>query len=421
MGRQGRHTTARTAGAEETPIEEVLKDAESTDFNDEASWKKFQAKHRIRLCKDRHENSGYVEDEVLHKLAERKTLNSQHQAFVVWLIQMHSQLLRCKARGGMTPLHVALLQKNHDFVGLVLDHAEGIKSLMSIRTDLGTTSLHYAIDESSPFTEAIITKVQDTPKASAAAVNVATNGRKSSIALAGDAAGVDDIFKVKAKSQGMEGMTPLHVAVTLSSADDWDVPYVATTSTAPHTAHADFASSKPANRPPEYSKGANQPSTPTTSHPRDLLGREPNGAAAESQELMTEAKPLRRVLTSEMPMNAVPVLQRAASLKTSVAPTGLARPFDPVHIVRELIKARPLVLVDFEDDSGQTPFQARLASLQSDLKIEDVDARQDRKREIQRNELIDKDPILNYMREYIIDKFSRADAMKALYKVGRGT
>ncbi|KLU81870.1 hypothetical protein MAPG_00951 [Magnaporthiopsis poae ATCC 64411] len=112
-----------------------------------------------------------------------------------------------------------------------------------------------------------------------------------------------------------------------------------------------------------------------------------------------------------------PALQRAPSLKIGVSPTELARPFDLRRIVRELIKARPRVLVDFEDDSGQTPFQARLASLQRNPDIEDVDARQDRKREIQRNKLIDKDEILSYMREYI-GTFSRADAVKALYKVG---
>ena len=108
--------------------------------------------------------------------------------------------------------------------------------------------------------------------------------------------------------------------------------------------------------------------------------------------------------------------------------------FDLPAIVTRLIDACPEALLE-RNTEDETPFQARLAALQR--------AKEHHKSEHTRNEqestgtkmseaehvaqleedrlqIIEKDEILSYMREYIIDKFDRRRAMKALYRVGDG-
>jgi hypothetical protein len=107
--------------------------------------------------------------------------------------------------------------------------------------------------------------------------------------------------------------------------------------------------------------------------------------------------------------------------KDGIASFSRAKTFDRQRIVEQLIEAAPRVLVDCEDNYFDTPFRARLYSkLQGseDVKLKtaaEVDAD-----EVHRHKTIENDSILLYMRKYIIEKFTRRDAMTALYELGDG-
>jgi hypothetical protein len=92
--------------------------------------------------------------------------------------------------------------------------------------------------------------------------------------------------------------------------------------------------------------------------------------------------------------------------------------FDRLEIVKKLIDAAPRVLVDCKNHPPweETPFLARFSfQVEEDPKPED-----DGEVEKWRQRIIENDPILFYMRKYIIEEFDREDAMTALYKVGDG-
>jgi hypothetical protein len=348
MGRKDTNSLAKT-GERETSVADVLRDAESTDFNDRTAVESFESRHHIRLHKDPRYRVSYAEEDVLHQLA-KGTLTSQQQVFVVWLIRTHRQLLECKTNGGYTPLHKAILEKNNDFVGLVLNHAEAIKSLLGMQTDLGMTSLHFAIDERSPFTEAIIAKVQTLPDTSSSTVvvNAATANRPGTNPVPGSTTDYHDIFAVKSSDkEDFDGMTPLHVAVT--------------TSIEPPSGDEDgagFPQRQGPNRPPEHGKSANPPSSSVGSQLLDSLNGKAKEVAQQRLETVPGLKPLQRVVTSDRVVNGASISPQVAAMKSGVPSMKLAQAFDLVRIVKTLIKAKRRVLVDLMDASGQTPFQA---------------------------------------------------------------
>ena len=81
-----------------------------------------------------------------------------------------------------------------------------------------------------------------------------------------------------------------------------------------------------------------------------------------------------------------------------------SKAFDLLSIVQKLVQANPEVLINSRDTDGDTPFQARLAHLKDPS--------------LERHDIIEGDPVLCYLREYIITNFSRRDAMTALCKIG---
>lgn len=113
--------------------------------------------------------------------------------------------------------------------------------------------------------------------------------------------------------------------------------------------------------------------------------------------------------------------------KDGIDSCNRAKTFDRQRIVKQLIEAAPRVLVDCCDKYKDTPFRARL-----DIKIQEPESEymkpisaaevegQLEADEIHRHNTIENDPILLYMRKYIIEKFTRRDAMTALYKPGDG-
>ncbi|KAK4222100.1 hypothetical protein QBC38DRAFT_504306, partial [Podospora fimiseda] len=402
MGRKDKQKAPRKREDGETAIQDVLNDACSTNFHDKSSCESFRHRHRIRLEKRR---GATQEDEVLHALAKKQGLSNlqPHQAFIIWAIQEHSQLLECQSDEGKTPLHQAIEKKNHHFVSLVLNHAkpDKIKSVLSIQDDDGMTSLHAAIDEGSPYTEAILAKIQDQPKINPTALGLASS------AFMGETADVDKFFTVKTKdTEAFMGMTPLHLAVTYSSEPD-DTRHEPPAS---GSEQAIFAEVKKAHEPPQYNKAINQPSLPAGSQPF-----RPNSRSRDEPFF----KPLQRTKTTEMSINGASVSHPALAPTISFDPGNLARTFDLLHVVQKLITAKPRVLVDFEDLEHRTPFQARMAHLKKERGLAFSDER-NRESEAERNKFIAGDTVLSYMREYIIDNFSRADAMKALYKIGHG-
>jgi hypothetical protein len=204
----------------ETSIDDILAEAESTDFKDEKSWKPFEEKHLARLTKDAESESS--EHEVLHVLAEKYKPLGKHKNFLEWAIKTHTQLLECSSRlgRGETPLHRAIRANNHEFVQLVLDNVKA-EVLFQHSTDLDESCLHFAIKFCSPFTESIISLASEVSN-NATNQNIvdAINSSRSYKNLHGRLADDEfDIFKEKSNERDYKGMTPLHMALCTYDAE----------------------------------------------------------------------------------------------------------------------------------------------------------------------------------------------------------
>jgi hypothetical protein len=214
-----RSTGSKRDEPKETSVDEVLKDAKEVKFGDETARKAFEDNHRARLSKGGEDSQGsyaQAKDEVLHVIAEKSKPLNKHKDFLEWAIQTHTPLLECKSKngGGETPLHRAIIEKNHEFVQLVLDNV-GVEVLLKHSTDLGESCLHYAIRHSSPFTESIISMASEAVKKATDRNSIdAINAAKSYHPPLGRPACVD-FFKAKTSgnAHGYEEMTPLHMAV----------------------------------------------------------------------------------------------------------------------------------------------------------------------------------------------------------------
>lgn len=382
--------------AKETRIADLLEDARCTDFGDEAACKRFQETHRARLNKD--PNINYLEDEVLNKLAREGDLGNL-QMFVKWAVQSHKKLLLCKTDGGHTPLHLAIRSKNHEFVGLVLQYADKIQDLLSEKSHLDMTCLHFAIHYRSPFTEEIIAKALGNSETDATVPDAATHNHINGISqpVIGPT-NFMDIFVVQSKDQEnkYEGMTPLHIAVVAEEHDAEDDNYL--------------------NQPPPQSSATKFQGSSTKIKQYSAVELESPVEVAD--KFIFVNKGLQRSRTADMTKTA---LSRGSEVqRDDLKLLRKARPFRLLDVVKKLADANPRVLVDYKDADGNTPFQA-LVELERKF-LEDSFAAQktEERREAKRHEMIDSDQILLFLRSYIIDKFDRRDAMKALYKVGDG-
>ncbi|KAI0595325.1 hypothetical protein F4775DRAFT_569866 [Biscogniauxia sp. FL1348] len=345
-------------GLNETSIDQVLRDAKGKDFTDQIVQNNFRNAHCARLLKKPELDSH--QDEVLHAIAKETSLD-EYRSFLVWCIKTFRQLLNIKAVG-YTPLALAIMKGNNDFIQLVLDNVDEIYPLLGINNAYQKNALHLAIEYENPFCEIIIAKAQQGVPSQSTTTSVSS-----------------DVFTSKSSEPSDEimEMTPLHLAVAIITENDTgrsviDVPQprsnIKTNTKSDSTASLDRSHPKP----PERTK---------------TLGR------------LTETP-----LGVKRHENNLPY-------------------FNSLNVVKQLIKAYDRVLVDIRDSNGHTPFQARLAELEkSEQKLnaeKGVNKTKDEdNREAFRHEMIENDKILCYLREYIITNFDRRDAIQALYKVG---
>lgn len=357
------------SAVEQTTIKDLLKEARLVNFNDEPlsdgaiqkPWGAFETKHIVRLCKTRANQvasqNTEAQGEVLHYLAEFGM--DGLDSFVIWVTKYHPSLLECtnNAEGGESPLHTAIRVNNHPFAKLLLDHADPVVLLRQV-TGFNYTCLHAAIEYRSPLTEYIIEKAQNLYRTNAADSNGSTEKSNSVTKTTED---INIFTTCVVKNESDENMmTPLHfAAVTPIKAD-------------------------------KHSVRTNIP--------------QPNGRTGLS-----------------WPIHALKLKEEEKLVNSS----EVIAEFDLLKVVKKLIQVHPRVLIDYKDSDDETPFQSRLTYLEfirnnennADEQNEDkrVPTADERRLGIIRNDLI-----LSYMREYIIDKFDRKDAMKALYRVGEG-
>lgn len=400
------------------PISELLSDGGKTNFNDEPQRNKFEQKHGIRLRRVKGSNGGVLHEVVLKPKSDFASLRD----FTKWAIKTHRQLLEIKDKGGFTPLHVAISRRHHAFVELVLELADRIKELLSEQTHLCMTCLHSAIQYRSPLTEFIIGKAKE---ASGATVEHSGAHIKNINELAGPTAYSTGLFTIKStdKDGGWEGMTPLHMAVTASDPDgDHDEDSYGEDSDEDDDGGDAYGEEQDEDN--ESRKATNS----VSDH------RSTDYVFDKTQA--SQGRPFRHLRDGDAAWQPnMGVQRRASTFKTSqqsaeppdtpvVKADSLARrlPFNMVNIVRKLIDANDRVLVECKDARGRTPFQARVSMFLKSL----AKARggEDRsrlaERENDRRRIVEDDEILRYMRKYIINKFNRHDAMKALYEVGDG-
>lgn len=405
------------SGGSETKVEDVMRDAAGTNFNDEAARKRFEEKHSARLNKQPVDTSKLstwegADDEVLHVVAKKSSLGG-HEEFVRWLFKAHPQLLKCKAgTGGLTPLHVAICNDNHEFVGLVLETVSEVRELLRLVTDKLETCLHYAILFRSPFTEALIEKSLNKRDTSTDTKTLVANGVNSQYKVsASTSSSADDfVFTVAATSEKYKDYTALHIAVTRELEDTKDSIFndmIATTTS---------VSSNVKTQNHSTQEGlVSKTQVPVKQGDQIPDQRSKDGTASASLSVVPpNIKAIRRVPTSDLSYS--PTATPSGPPKKNLALLKGSKRFNLLDVVKHLIKANPRVLVDYHDMDGDTPFQARLNT----LLLEDDQATDPVQYEIDRHKIIESDDILREMRAYIIDNFYRKDAMTALYKVGDG-
>ncbi|KAI1110437.1 hypothetical protein F5Y14DRAFT_363061 [Nemania sp. NC0429] len=363
-----------------TKILDLIQDAKHTNFDNEESLKKFWSKHEMRLSK--RNNKREKRDGILHGIAKERKAFAESQKFVKWIVKAYPYHLEVLGEGGFTPLHCALRSKNHSFVELVLSNAENAGELLCEQTDLSETCLHLAIGEKSPLTEWII----ETAKAA-----IATSSNPFTI-------------QSTDKDKDYSEMTPLHIAVTPpprnggdsddelwdSDDDDDETENEVEGKWSHNQANTAF------DRRASIKSGSNSSVPPQ--------GRERDTREEFSMNL------LQRVNSIKPPSQAT--IRNGLPIGEADVPVR-RREFNIINVVKGLVDAYGRALVDCRDAKNRTPFQARLSRMEENNDhLSAVD------REESRRNIFKEDEILRYMREYIIDNFSRQEALRALYTIG---
>lgn len=371
-----------------TSIQDVLEDAKNTNFDLEQERTKFETSHLARLSRNprddnqRARRTSIPEKEVLHEVAQSSSTFEDYKNFTIWAVKAHSQLLRIKSVGGLTPLQLALAYgSNHGFVKTVLTHANDVGALLADSADDGRTCLHFAIESKSPYTLMMISKALETQSTT----------QWTQISKGLGPANQCDFFTAISGPKWNE--TPLHSAV-VSGEDSDEKDNDSDADPGPSTSMQIVSPSQVARGVKTLSQPERRPSNAQT-----------DKSADNSDRNSANTKATRRNGTLES--------------RVWVKPATAEPIFNLVDVVKSLVDANPRVLVDYRDVNDETPFQARLSFL-LEKNNPNLDGRSDEEKEKDHHETIENDKILKYLREYIIQNFYRRDALTALYKVGEG-
>ncbi|KAK4225133.1 hypothetical protein QBC38DRAFT_457589 [Podospora fimiseda] len=471
--RSGNQGHARDA-PRPTSIESVLSDAKTVGdkFHNPESQecKDFEEKHHVRLSNLPSNSVSYggnaAEDDVLHRVAkDLQDFDLWYEPFTQWAIRAHPQLLQFRDAGGSTPLHIAIMNENHQFVALVLDYVENIRSLLEMKTSLSLNCLHTAILHQCPYTEQIIKKsleLERNHSTPSHEKNVQHEERDQgfgsgtqfpddmSISHTAD----DSIFTVIPDHQDLDhtysgevsGQTPLHLAVTFDagpeapdSEDSLDTADAPPSSSNSHSFSnlprrvsdlgLDIGKSNPVIDEPIDVKSPHQSSRRLSTHM--LLAVNGTGGKKSSVATGAEVKSSKQVsFDDDGPKEIARDHDKAASSgggnheprfepprqhsRATTCTSTRIPTWNATRVVRRLVEARPGVLL-WPNAQKETPFQHRLRLV---MEPDENDHHSQPAIPHDRDMLVNEDRILSYLREYIIDNFSRRDAMKALYKIG---
>ncbi|KAK1779759.1 hypothetical protein QBC45DRAFT_325176 [Copromyces sp. CBS 386.78] len=408
------------------PVEKVLEEAKTVDFEDKKSRAAFLREFKDRVGGDKKAGEA-VDGEVFHELAKDPANFRQYEPFIKWAFGRNSKLLECKTKHDETPLLLAIEHQNHEFVRLVLSKVDKFPKLvvriLNRSDQVGLNCLHKAIMYASPFTESIIAIMR---KASTGGSNEGENTAYDSDSGSESEAEMtmpkldkieDDIFTAKSrKSDHTEGWTALHFAVQLFAVDE----QLMDNEEEFREAVSRPICQQPSSRPCEWELAISYRSRIRDDSGTDCvrlpLGCNQTGPGASST-------------TGQAPGSY-------KSKNTNGPPTEgegnsvciQRRDYCQLTVVRELIEANPKALIT-EDGKERTPFQLRLRLMEQEAQQGEGHNEQARQANgdkpshdyVKEVQLINDDEVLSYIREYVIDNFDRRTAMMALYKVGCGT
>lgn len=378
----------------ETTVQALLADAKDTPFGDPESQEvsNFRKTHLRRLEKVAKGRS----EEFLHELAVKKGRDElgPYAPFLQWVVKEYKQLLAQVSIGGYTPFNLALYRGNDEFVQALLENVDDATLLCGPADDRGYTSLHLAIEKSSPFATRIIEKADALLKASAATNATSEPGAETVPKIFNLFKATTKLVKKFPDDDDCGEETPLHLAVNQDYAPTQTDGTVGKDPTIPEKS----GDQRPAAIP-SITNGLPQ-SPISTGFPRRPTFRETDNLAAKAKDPKERVGP-RSALGDNLP-------ERDAWENVSVPPAHL------LDIVKLLIRADERVLVDCQDEDGFTPFRARLYHLDNDMQDDGS-----KESEARRHDLIQGDPIARYIREYCVNNFTRKDSVTALYEPGK--
>jgi hypothetical protein len=386
--------------------EDLLKAARKVDFEVEKDIIKFQKDFELGLSNP--VNNEAKEEPALHILATdiNKTELSKYELFLRWVCQKRPELLHCKYLS-FPPIHSAIQAKNTEFIRIVLESAPDSNTLFTPADDKNMTCLHFAIQEESVLSGAIIARAKELRKTAAK----------------------DDINVFLAKTWNKK-QTPLHCAVAQALDDE---EYDTEDTEILHQTQTTMTIPDPI---------LHEASISDRQVPRveTLLGSVPSGTEVPRSPVQTNGV-LRRA-PDLFPDEAVAIDSSALKISrekkeqarsTSFKPTsdGQARHQDIPRYrvgetIRSLIDAMGEALLE-EDIDNNTPYQAIVKELEGSVG-EIVKSRFAKRVEEEEKpqcyqyvlRFLLEDPRAKIVRTYCVEQLSRKNALKALYKVGEG-
>ncbi|KFA70874.1 hypothetical protein S40288_09923 [Stachybotrys chartarum IBT 40288] len=364
-------------------IEELLGAARKVDFDQLQAVQGFQAKYAATLrprpeaqaLKSKAERKKMAargglrgeSDNVLHKLSTCPRLTQEHRALAEWLIRTYPEQLKRTGEDEKTPLFKAIEKDNFDFIRLVLDGASDPRALLS-QTVVDSTCLYYAIQQENPFTCVMI--------------------RRCLESLGPDPEN-NDPFRATVSQKDWGGSTPLHRAVYIE----------------PHESKEDSGSCQCTFESIGVIEVAGVNREAMEREDMSPVKLQPGGGRYDGASWRPTTGPgAPNGGGGGLPTKIKPLLNSSEEHQNTGRTRRTCMPYDHAHVIKKLIEADKRVLVDCKDDDGNTPFQVLLND------------RRDKIDKTAKDKLIESDPVLLYMRSFIIENFGRNDAMQALYR-----